>query len=70
MFSFPASPRKRISEPICLTHNVWSGGALPVLATLVGWLSLIKALIFLLLSPEVALIYFQAPRNGQFFWCI
>jgi hypothetical protein len=28
-----------------LGHNVWSGGALPVVVTLVGWLILAKGLI-------------------------
>jgi hypothetical protein len=37
-----------------LCHNVWSGGALPVVVTLVGWMSLIKGLLFLFLSPESA----------------
>ena len=30
---------------IILGHNVWSGGAFPVVVTLVGWISLIKGLI-------------------------
>ena len=34
---------------IVLSHNVWSGGALPVTVTLLGWISLMKGL--LLLSP-------------------
>ncbi|HXQ68631.1 MAG: hypothetical protein ACHQRJ_06190 [Alphaproteobacteria bacterium] len=35
-----------------LGHNVWSGGALPVVVTLVGWLSLAKGLLLLFLTPE------------------
>jgi len=53
---------------IVLAHNVWSGGALPVVVTLVGWISLIKGLIFLLLSPERSLVYFEALRYGQLFY--
>jgi len=34
---------------IILAHNVWSGGAQVVVVTLVGWLALIKSLIFLLM---------------------
>ncbi len=30
-----------------LGHNVWHGGVLPVVVTLVGWLSLIKGLLLL-----------------------
>jgi len=38
---------------IILAHNVWKGGALPVVVTIVGWLSLIKGMMFLLLPPLV-----------------
>src|SRR5271169_4708731 len=37
---------------IVLTHNVWSGGMLPIIVTLFGWASLIKGMLLLLLSPE------------------
>jgi hypothetical protein len=53
---------------IVLAHNVWSGGALPVVVTLVGWISLIKGLIFLLLPPDTSFAYFEALRYGQFFY--
>jgi len=36
---------------IVLGHNVWSGGALPVIVTLVGWLILAKGLGLLLVAP-------------------
>jgi len=32
-----------------LGHNVWSGGVLPVVVTLVGWIALIKGLLILFL---------------------
>ena len=32
-----------------LAHNIWSGGALAVVVTLVGWITLIKSLFFLFL---------------------
>jgi hypothetical protein len=35
-----------------LAHNVWSGGALPVVVTLFGWILLIRGALLLLLSPE------------------
>ena len=53
---------------IILAHNIWSGGALPIVVTLVGWISLIKGLIFLLLPPETSVAYFEALRYGQFFY--
>jgi hypothetical protein len=37
---------------IVLGHNVWSGGVLPVVVTLVGWLILAKSLLLLLLKPD------------------
>jgi hypothetical protein len=36
---------------IVLGHNLWSGGALPVVVTLVGWVTLAKGILFLFLSP-------------------
>jgi hypothetical protein len=36
-----------------LAHNIWSGGALAVVVTLVGWITLIKSLFFLFLPPEM-----------------
>lgn len=38
---------------IILAHNVWSGGALPITVTLFGWVSLIKGMLLLVLSPEM-----------------
>jgi hypothetical protein len=53
---------------IILGHNVWSGGALPVVVTLVGWISLIKGVILLFLPPAYSLAYFEALHYGQFFY--
>jgi hypothetical protein len=54
---------------IILAHNVWSGGALPVIVTLFGWASLIKGSLLLILSPGtesrvfiVGLHYEQHPN--------
>jgi hypothetical protein len=35
-------------------HNVWSGGVLPVVITIIGWLTLIKGLLFMYLTPTIA----------------
>jgi vacuolar-type H+-ATPase subunit I/STV1 len=43
---------------LILVHNVWSGGALPIIVTLIGWLTLLKSLLFLFLSPEGAVRFF------------
>jgi hypothetical protein len=45
---------------IVLSHNVWSGGALPVLVTLFGWAALIKGVLLLVLSPETEFRVFIA----------
>ena len=37
---------------IVLCHNVWSGGAAPVVVTIIGWAALIKGLLFLILPPN------------------
>jgi hypothetical protein len=54
---------------IVLAHNVWSGGALPIIVTLFGWGILIKGMLLLVLSPEtesrvfiVGLHYEQHPN--------
>jgi len=54
---------------IVLGHNVWSGGALPVIVTLFGWISLTKGMLLLLLSPTtefqvfiVGIYYEQHPN--------
>jgi hypothetical protein len=37
---------------IILRHNVWSGGALPAIVSLVGWLIFAKGLMLLLVTSE------------------
>jgi len=39
---------------LILSHNVWSGGALPLIVTLIGWLTLLKGLLFLFFPPPAA----------------
>ncbi len=41
-----------------LAHNIWSGGALTVIVTLVGWITLVKSLFFLFLPPELEAEFF------------
>ena len=50
-----------------LGHNVWTGGALPVVVTLVGWLILVKGLVLVLVSPEaMAQFYGQMHYRENF----
>ena len=37
---------------IVLGHNVWSSGLLALIVTLIGWVTLIRSIILLFLSPE------------------
>jgi len=54
---------------IVLTHNVWSGGTLAVIITLVGWLALIKSLLFLFLTPAMETRFFLGQLHyRQFFY--
>jgi len=54
---------------IVLGHNVWTGRALAVVVTIVGWLSLFKGLALLLvLSPTAAQAYFAALHYQQFYY--
>ena len=41
-----------------LAHNIWSGGALPVVVTLFGWVTLLKSLFLLFLPVDVEADFF------------
>jgi hypothetical protein len=49
-------------------HNIWSGGALPVVVTLVGWLMAIRGAGLLALSPNATMKLFEALRYEQLFY--
>jgi hypothetical protein len=52
-----------------LAHNIWSGSALAVVVTLVGWVALIKSLFFLFLPPEMETgLFLQQFHYQQFFY--
>jgi len=51
-----------------LGHNVWSAGALPVVVTLVGWVTLIRGLLVLFLSPGAEVRLFTGLRYDQLFY--
>lgn len=53
---------------IVLAHNVWSGGVLPILVTLIGWVMLIRGVLFLFLPPEATLGILEAMQFGRFFY--
>lgn len=53
---------------IVLGHNVWSGGLLPVIVTVVGWITLIKGLLFVFLTPDAIANLLEAMQYNQRFY--
>jgi hypothetical protein len=51
-----------------LSHNIWSGGAVPVVVTLFGWILLIRGAVLLFLSPEAAAGMIDFFRFEQLFY--
>jgi len=51
---------------IVLSHNVWSGGALPVVVTALGWVSLIKGLF--LLWPGTTIGFWESFHYEKLFY--
>ena len=52
-----------------LAHNIWAGGTLVVVVTLVGWMALVKSLFFLFLPPEMeARLFLQQLHYQQLFY--
>ncbi|MFZ0395411.1 MAG: hypothetical protein WBX09_04855 [Terracidiphilus sp.] len=52
-----------------LAHNIWSGGVLPVVVTIAGWLALLKGLLFLFLfSGDAAGFYLGTLHFSQLFY--
>jgi vacuolar-type H+-ATPase subunit I/STV1 len=52
-----------------LAHNIWSGGVLAVVVTVIGWLSLLKGLFFVYLLPYVGVEYYlRVLQNPQLFY--
>jgi hypothetical protein len=48
-----------------LGHTVWSGGLLPVVVTLIGWVALIRSVVLLFISPEAVQNFVTAIRFEQ-----
>jgi hypothetical protein len=53
---------------IVLSHNVWSGGALPVIITLIGWITLIRGLLLLFLAPETLAALIETVHLNRLFY--
>jgi hypothetical protein len=50
---------------IILGHNVWSGGGLPVIVTLIGWLIFAKGFVLLLVTPEALALFLERMHYGE-----
>jgi hypothetical protein len=53
---------------IVLTHNVWSGGALPIVITILGWIILARGLLLIFLPPS-AMVYLWQMLHFEEFFC-
>jgi hypothetical protein len=51
-----------------LAHNVWSGGILPVVITIIGWVQLIRGLVALLAPPDALAFLFDRMNFEKFFY--
>jgi hypothetical protein len=59
-----------IGVAILLRHNVWSGGALPVIVTMVGWLILAKGLLLLFLKPDALSGLFAGMHYDEHYYLL
>ncbi len=53
---------------IVLLHNVWSGGALPVVVTLCGWVILMRGVLLLFVPPDVMLRLWSVLRFDEWLY--
>lgn len=55
-----------IGLAMVLAHNVWSGGALPIVITILGWIQLIRGLVVLLMPPDALASFFDRMNFDKF----
>ncbi len=53
---------------IILSHNIWSGGVLPIIVTLFGWILFLKGLMSLLCPPEVTISMLGTLHYEEYFY--
>jgi len=56
------------SLAMVLVHNLWWSGPLALIITLIGWLALIKSLLFLFLNPAIEARFFLGQLHYQQFF--
>jgi hypothetical protein len=53
---------------VVLGHNVWRGGAMPVIVTVLGWVLLIKGTALLVIPPAGWAGMLRASHYAEFYW--
>lgn len=53
---------------LILTHNIWSGGAQTIIITLIGWITLLKGLLFWFAPLTAAELYLHQLHYTQLFY--
>ena len=56
---------------IVLSHNRWSGGVLPVVVTIIGWIFVIRGLVILAVERETLVVIFEKINfdGYYYFYC-
>jgi hypothetical protein len=50
-----------------LGHNIWSGGALPIVVTVLGWATLIKGVALIATPPPTMVAFYKALHYAERF---
>jgi vacuolar-type H+-ATPase subunit I/STV1 len=58
-----------VGVAMVLLHNLWSGGVLPVIITLVGWATLIKGVLLLAFPPASVGALYSVPSHYVLIIC-
>jgi hypothetical protein len=53
---------------IVVGHEIWSGGALPVVVTIMGWMIAAKGVMLLALPPDAIVKFYAFVRYERFFY--
>lgn len=51
-----------------LAHSIWSGGALPIVVTLFGWITLLRGIVLVTAPPEALASFFEAIDIEKHFY--
>jgi len=51
-----------------LLHNVWKGGALPIIVTLIGWAILVRGIVLVFISPAGAAALYEALHFERLYY--